>query len=195
MGTTVLTGPILAGNVLNSDGTTNLAGVGGSSGLSNVGFTSMMQMSESSATGLVSTAITQVASSVAPVSTGIVITAQCVITDIYVYVTTAFNNSATLSIGFTAANLNANTSELVNQIANASLTTVGQVTLTPQTGTPTGSPTGITQVSYWLNSSNGQAQATDQQVYVKSSATGTGTFYVVVSYIQGINGFTNGQYT
>ena len=194
MGTTVLTGPILAGNVLNSDGTTNLSGVGGSSGISNVGFTSMMQMSESAATGLVSTAITQVAASVAPVSTGIVIPAQSVITDIYLYVTAAFTSSATLNIGFSIANVNANTSELVNTIASGSLTTVGQVTLTPQTGSPTGSPTGITQTSYWLNSSSGQSQATDQMVYVKASGTGAGTFYVVVSYIQGINGFTNGQY-
>ena len=181
MGTTVLTGPILAGNVLNSDGTTNLSGVGGSSGLSNVGFTSMMQMSESATTGLVSTAFTQ-AGTLTSTSTGIVIPAQSVIVNIYVYVAVAFTNSATLNIGIGGT---ANSTELVNVIPNASLA-IGQFTCTPQTGSG-----GATQVANWLNVSNTQ----DQLVYVKSSGTGAGTFYVVISYIQGINGFTNGQYT
>ena len=183
MGTTVLTGPILAGNVLNSDGTTNLSGVGGSSGIQNVGFVSMMQMSESATTGLVSTAFTQ-AGTLTSTSTGIVIPAQSVIVDIYVYVAVAFTNSATLNIGIGGT---ANSTELVNVIPNASLA-IGQFTCTPQTGSGSGS---ATQVANWLNVSNTQ----DQAVYVKSSGTGAGTFYVVISYIQGINGFTNGQYT
>jgi hypothetical protein len=181
MSSTVFTGPVLAGNVLNSDGTGNLAGVGGSSGTSNVGFASMVQMSESATTGLVSTALTQ-SGTTSGTSTGIVIPAQSVITDIYVYVTAAFSASATLSIGTTAANSN----ELVSAIPNASLV-VGQFTAGP-TSAGTGA---LTQTNNWLNVSNTQ----DQMIYVKSSATGTGTFYVVVSYIQAINGFTNGQYT
>ena len=38
MSSTVFTGPVLAGNVLNSDGSGTLAGAGGSSGIQNVGF-------------------------------------------------------------------------------------------------------------------------------------------------------------
>ena len=43
MGTTTFTGPIKAGNVLQSDGTGNLAGVGGYNGTANVGFAVMAQ--------------------------------------------------------------------------------------------------------------------------------------------------------
>ena len=43
MSDTVFTGPIKAGNVLQSDGTGNLAGVGGSSGTANVGYAQLAQ--------------------------------------------------------------------------------------------------------------------------------------------------------
>ena len=181
MASSVFTGPVLAGNVLQSDGTGALAGVGGSSGTQNVGFASMAQMSAPSSTGLVSTALTQ-AGTTSGTATNIVIPAQSVITDIYVYVTAAFTNTATLSIGLTSTSSN----ELVSAIPNASLV-VGQFTAGP-TSAGAGA---LTQTNNWLNVSNTQ----DQMVYVKSSGTGTGTFYVVVSYIQAINGFTNGQYT
>jgi len=139
-----------------------------------------VQMSESAATGLVSTALTQAGTTTA-YNTGIVIPAQSVITDIYVYVTAAMSGSATLSIGTSTTS-----TELVSAIPAASLV-VGQFTAGP-TSAGTGA---LTQTSNWLNVSNTQ----DVPVYVKSSVTGTGTFYVVVSYIQAINGFTNGQYT
>ena len=180
MSSTVFTGPVLAGNVIYSDGTGTYAGVGGSSGTSNLGFTSMVQMSEGATTGLVSTAITQAAAYTAPVNTGIVIPANSVITDIWVYVTAAVSASATMSIGTSATS-----TELVSAIPNGNLV-VGQLTTTPQIGSGS-----LTQVSNWLNVSSTQ----DVPVYVKTSATGTGTFYIVVSYIQGINGFVNGQYT
>jgi hypothetical protein len=180
MSSTVFTGPVLAGNVLQSDGTNALAGVGGSSGTQNVGFASMMQTSESSTTGLFSTAFTQ-AGTTTGTALNIVVPAQSVITDIYVYVTAAFSASATLSIGTSAASSN----ELVSAIPNASLV-VGQYTASPQAGAG-----GATQVANWLNVNNTQ----DVMIYAKSSATGTGTFYVVVSYIQAANGFTSGQYT
>lgn len=180
MSSTVFTGPVLAGNVLQSDGTGTYALVGGSSGTSNVGFVQMAQMSESASTGLVSTALTQAGTTTA-YNTGIVIPAQSVITDIWVYVTAAFSASATLSIGTTTTS-----TELVSAIPNASLA-VGQFTAGP-TSAGTGA---LTQVNNWLNSSSTQ----DVPVYVKSSGTGTGTFYVVVSYIQAINGFVSNQYT
>lgn len=179
MGTSVFTGPLMAGNVLNSDGTGNLAGVGGSSGVQNVGFASMAQPSYSSSTGLASTAFTQAGTTTAA-ATNIVIPAQSIITSIWVYVTAAFSGGATLSIGTSATS-----TELANAIPNASLV-VGQLTVTPQIGSG-----GATQVANWLNSSSTQ----DQMVYVKSSATGTGTFYVVVEYLQSANGFVGGAYT
>ena len=168
MGTTVLTGPILAGNVLNSDGTTNLSGVGGSSGLSNVGFTSMMQVSEVNG---VSTA--PIPQSTTAFATGIVIPAQSIITDIYVYVTTVLSSSATISIGTSTA-----CTELATGISGA----VGQQTVSVTSLVPA-----------WLQSSSTQ----DVQIYCKASGqvATLGGYIVVVSYIQGINGFTNGQYT
>ena len=168
MGTTVLTGPILAGNVLNSDGTTNLSGVGGSSGAQNVGFVSMMQVSE--VNGLANSPIPQ---STTAFATGMVIPAQSIITDIYVYVTTVLNTSATISIG---------TSTAANELATGISGAVGQQTASVTTLVPA-----------WLNTSSTQ----DVQIYCKASAqSGTaGGYVVVVSYIQGINGFTSGQYT
>jgi len=180
MSSTVFTGPILAGSVLNSDGTGNYAGVGGSSGMQNVGFVSMSQASESATTGLFSTAITQAAANTAPVNTGIVIPAQSIITDIYVYVTTALA-SGTMSIGTTTT-----ATELANAIPNGNINAAGQYAVNPGVGSG-----GATQVNNWLNSSSTQ----DVPVYVKTSATGSGTFYIVVSYLQAANSFVAGQYT
>jgi len=180
MSSTVFTGPVLSGNVLQSDGSGTYANVGGSTGTSNVGFVQMIQMSESASTGLVSTALTQAGTTTA-YNTGMVIPAQSVITDIWVYVTAAISGAATLSIGTSTTS-----TELVSAIPAASLV-VGQFTAGP-TSAGAGA---LTQVNNWLNVSNTQ----DVPIYVKSSATGTGTFYVVVSYIQGINGFVAGQYT
>jgi hypothetical protein len=180
MSSTIFTGPVLAGNVLDSDGTGTYAGAGGSSGTQNVGFANMVQASRSATTGLYSTAITQAAAFTAPVNTGIVIPAQSIITDIRVYVTAAVSASATMSIGTTTT-----ATELANAIPNASLV-VGQYMVNPSVGSG-----GAAQVAKWLNSS-----ATDDvPIYVKTSATGTGTFYVVVAYIQSANAYVGGNYT
>jgi len=176
MGTTVFTGPVIAGNVTQSDGTGNLAGVGGYTGTQNVGFANMAQLSSSG--NSFANALTQ-AGTTTGTATGITIPAGSTITDIYVYVNAAFSASATLSIGTTSANSN----ELVNGIPNASLT-VGQISVYPQTGAG-----GATQNNNWLN-----VGTQDVNVYAKSSATGTGAFYVAVAYIQGINNYTVGQY-
>ena len=66
------TGPLVAGNVVASDGTGNLAGVGETTGSANLGYANMAQ----------SVVVTQ-ASGV----TNIVIPAQSQITDIYLMVT------------------------------------------------------------------------------------------------------------
>ena len=103
MSATVLTGPVLAGNVLNSDGTGNLAGAGGSSGQQNVGFALMTQVAS----------ITQ--SSTAAAS-GIVIPANSLIVGIYLNISTSWGSSGTLSIGTSTTS-----TELASALANASL--------------------------------------------------------------------------
>lgn len=160
MGSTVFTGPVLAGNVLNSDGSGNLAGVGGSDGTQNVGFCTMTQVA----------AITQSATAAA---TTIVIPAQSQIIDIRVAVTTGWSGG-TLSIGTTATS-----NELASAIAAASL--VQGMYIVPVTSL----------IAAWNNSSS----TTDVKIYVKSSAGTAGVGKLIVTYLQGINGFTNGQYT
>lgn len=161
MGSTVFTGPVLAGNVLNSDGTGNLAGVGGSSGTQNVGFCEMVQVAS----------ITQSSTAAA---TTIVIPAQSLITSIVLNITTSWGSSGTLSIGTTTTS-----NELASAIANASLVQ-GQYTV-PVTSL----------IANWNNVSNTQ----DVNIYVKSSAGTAGVAKLIVKYVQGYNGFTNGQYT
>ena len=80
MGTTTFSGPVKAGTISNTTGTT----VG--TDMKNVGFTLMAQ----------SAAITQ---STTAAASGIIIPANSQIVECYVYVTTAYDNSATLSIG------------------------------------------------------------------------------------------------
>lgn len=161
MGSTVFTGPVLAGNVLNSDGTGALAGVGGSSGTQNVGFCEMVQVAS----------ITQSSTAAA---TTIVIPAQSLITSIVLNITTSWGSSGTLSIGTTTTS-----NELASAIANASLVQ-GQYTV-PVTSL----------IANWNNVSNTQ----DVNIYVKSSAGTAGVAKLIVKYVQGYNGFTNGQYT
>lgn len=164
MGSTVFTGPVLAGNVLNSDGSGNLAGVGGSSGTQNVGFVQMAQAAT----------VTQ---ATAAATTSIVIPAQSLIMDIYLNITTGWSNSSTFSIGISSS-----ANELASAISNASLVQ-GQLTV-PVTSL----------IAAWNNVNNTQ----DAQIWVKSSAapvSTTGSAVLIVTYLQGYNGFTNGQYT
>ena len=160
MGSTVFTGPVLAGNVLNSDGSGSLAGVGGSSGTQNVGFCTMTQVDS----------ITQSSTAAA---TDIVIPAQSQIIDIRVAVTTGWSGG-TLSIGTSATS-----NELASAIAAASL--VQGMYIVPVTSL----------IAAWNNTSSTQ----DVQIYVKSSAGTAGVGKLIVTYLQGINGFSNGQYT
>jgi len=85
---TTFTGPLIAGNVIHSDGTGNLAALGGTTGTANAGYANMAQ----------SAVVTQASG-----ATTIVIPAQSQITDIYLMVTTAWTGAAaTLNIGATA---------------------------------------------------------------------------------------------
>jgi hypothetical protein len=169
MGTTVFTGPVLAGNVLNSDGTGNLAGVGGSDGTQNVGFCVMAQAQAITQAGPLADGV---------FTTNIVIPAQSLIIAIDLYVSTVWDGVATtLGIGTTAS---ATAFTVAGAVAGG---TAGRIAASPGTG--------ATQIANWLNTSS----TTDVQIKVTSTNTGAGAGTLVVRYLQGINGFSNGQYT
>lgn len=124
------TGPLFAGTVFNSDGSGNLAGVGGTVGTQNIGYVRMAQ----------SYVVTQ-ASGV----TAITIPAQSQITNIYLMVTTAWTGVAkTAGIGTTASATALTTAGAVDGSA------LGQITITPGTG--------ATQIGNWDNVGNTDIQ-------------------------------------
>jgi|GEM_PF-393720 len=159
---TPFTGPLLAGNVFNSDGTGTLAGVGEQSGTANVGYVRMAQ----------SCVITQATNTgtAGQFACPIVIPAQSQITSIKLMVTTAFTGTATtLGIGSSG-------SATAFTAANAVVTSgaLGQVSITPGTG--------ATQIGNWDN-----VGTQDVQIVVLSTNTGSGVGTLTVEYIQGIN--------
>lgn len=155
-------GPLIVGSVLASDGTGNLAGVGGTVGTCNQGYVSMSQ----------SCVITQATNTgtAGQFACPIVIPAQSQIRTIRLMVTTAWTGAATtLGIG-TGASATALTA------ANAVVTSgaLGQVTIVPGTG--------ATQIGNWDN-----VGTQDVQIVVLSTNTGSGVGTLTVDYIQGIN--------
>lgn len=149
MGTTTFSGPIKAGTIQSTTGTT----VG--SDMANVGSVVMAQ----------SAAITQ---STTAAGSGIVIPANSQIVEIYVYVTTAWDNSSTLSIGTSSTS-----TELCTAVA---VTTINTIKL--------GSQATITDADTWED-----IGSSDVEIFVDSSATtadaGVGT--LTVTYIQNNN--------
>ena len=162
---TAITGPFLAGNVLASDGTGNLAALGGTTGTQNVGYAQMAQ----------SCVVKQSAG-----GTSITLPAQSQITDIYLMVTTAWTGAAsTLGIGATAGTSAATAFTAANAVTASAL---GQLTILPGTG--------ATQIANWDNVSNATFQTggpQDVQLFVTSANTGSGVGTLTVFYIQGIN--------
>jgi len=162
---TTFTGPIFSGNVIASDGTGNLAALGGSAGTQNIGYVQMAQ----------SAVVTQ-----ANGGTRITIPAQSQITDIYLMVTTAWTGAAaTLNIGATAGTGAATAFTAANAVTASAL---GQLTILPGTG--------ATQIANWDNVSNATFQTggpQDVQLLVTSANTGSGVGTLTVFYIQGIN--------
>jgi hypothetical protein len=149
MATTTFSGPIKAGTIKNTTGTTL------GSDVKNVGFTVMAQ----------SAAITQ---STTAAATGIVIPANSQILEATVFVTTAFDNTATLSIGTTSSS---------NELATAvAVSTANVIKLASQATIP--------DADAWED-----VGATDVEIYVDSSATtadaGVGT--LTVTYVQNNN--------
>jgi hypothetical protein len=160
---TVVTGPLIAGNVIHSDGSGTLAGVGETSGVANTGYVNMAQ----------SAVITQAASAgqgAGVFLTDIVIPAQSQITDIYLMVTTAWSGgSANLGLGNTAL-----ATALTAAGAVTGSGTLGQQTIVPGTS--------LTQIANWDN-----VGTTDVQIKVTSANTGAGVGTLTVFYLQGIN--------
>ena len=158
MADTVFTGPIKAGNVLQSDGSGTLAGVGGSTGTANVGYVTMAQ----------SEVITQATngSSAGVYTTSIVIPADSQILGIDLLVTTAWTGAAsTLGIGTTAS---ATALTTAGAVAGG---TKGVVAATPGTND--------TCIANWKD-----VGTTDIQVRVTSTNTGSGVGVLTVRYIQ-----------
>ena len=159
------TGPIFAGNVLTSDGTGNLAALGGSIGTQNIGYVVMSQ----------SEPITQASG-----LTSITLPAQSQIIGMYLMVTTAWTGSSTtLGIGATAGTSAATAFTTAGAVAGG---TKGLVTIVPGTATA--------QIANWDNISNATFQTggpTDVQLLVTSTNTGSGVGTLTVTYVQGIN--------
>ena|ERR1035438_935124 len=155
-------GPLTAGNVMHSDGSGNLAGLGGQAGTANAGYVHMTQ----------SEVCTQAGPSANGVYTsGIVIPAQSQITAIKMMVTTAFNGTAT------TAGIGSSASATALTAANAVVTS-GAIGLS----TAISPGTVAANIANWDNVGN-----TDVQIVVTSTNTGAGVFTLTVEYVQGIN--------
>jgi len=146
MGTTTFSGPVKAGTISNTTGTT----VG--TDMKNVGFTLMAQ----------SAAITQ---STTAAASGIIIPANSQIVECYVYVTTAYDNSATLSIGTSSSS-----TELCTAVA---VSTANVIKL--------GSQATIADSDEWED-----IGSTDVKIFTDSSATTSdaGVATLTVTYIK-----------
>jgi hypothetical protein len=149
MATTTFSGPIKAGTIANTTGTT----LG-----SNIKNTGQVVMSQSAA-------ITQ---STTAAASGIVIPANSQILEIYVYVTTAWDNSSTLSIGTSSTS-----TELATAVA---VTTINTIKLASQAT--------ITDADTWED-----IGSTDVKIFTDSSATtsDTGVGTLTVTYVQNNN--------
>lgn len=161
MAETTFTGPIKAGNVLQSDGSGVLAGEGGSSGIANVGFAVMAQ----------SEVITQATNvgSAGVYTTSIVIPAGSQILSISLLVTAAWSGTAkTLGIGTTAS--------------ATALTAAGAVDATAKGIVSANPGTVNAAIANWKD-----VGTTDIQVKVTSTNTGTGAGVLTVTYIQSNN--------
>ena len=150
MAATHFTGPIITGPILNTSGTTLGQDV------ADVGTVVVAQ----------ATALTQAGSTTAFAS-NIVIPAYSQIIDIYVFATTGWASSATLSVGTTAT-----ATELVS--GATSQQTIGASGLSPGAD--------ATRTGKWIN-----VGSTDVRLYFLSSGGTGGVASVIVRYVPGIN--------
>jgi hypothetical protein len=146
---TAFTGPLVAGNVIRSNGSGVLAGIGETAGTANAGYALMAQ-----------TAIVTQASSA---GTAIVIPAQSQLVFVSLMVTTAWSGaSADLGLGNTAS---ATAYTAANAVTIAG--TLGQIIIEPGTG--------ATQIANWDNVGSTDVQLT---VTSANTGAGVGTLTV-----------------
>lgn len=161
MAETVFTGPIKAGNVLDSDGSGALAGAGGSSGTKNVGYVVMAQ----------SEVITQATngSSAGVYTTSMVIPADSQILSVTLLVTTAWTGAAkTVGFGTTAS--------------ATALTAAGAVDGSAKGVVSANPGTVDAAIAVWKD-----VGATDIQIKATSTNTGSGVGVLTVTYLQSIS--------
>lgn len=160
----VSSGPFISGNVVHSDGSGILAGVGGQSGIANQGYAEMAQFSES---------FTQAASSSAGgFTTRIVLPAQSMLVQILLYVTTAWTSgTTTITVTDTASNS-------YTASGGGAGGTIGVITV--------GAPATKAIVQQWQN-----VGTTDVQLVVTSGGTGSGVGMLWVRYLQGCDAATS----
>lgn len=155
---TQFSGPLLAGNNKESDGTTTLAGPGESGGIANTGYAVMAQ----------SCAITQASNdgTTGQFACPMVIPAQSQILRITLMVTTAWTGTAsTLGIGSGAS------ATAFTTAGGVSAAALGPVSASPGAN--------ATQVGNWDN-----VGTQDVQIVVLSTNTGSGVGILTVEYIQ-----------
>ena len=154
----VSTGPLVAGNVVHSDGSGSLAGVGEQTGTANQGYAVMGQFSAP---------ISQATSSAAGgVTTQIVIPAQSMVVQMLMYVTTAFTGgTTTFTVTDTASN---------SYVTSGAGSAIGVIAAN--------APATKAVIQQWMNVGN-----TDVQLVVTSGGTGSGQGVLWVRYMQGVN--------
>jgi len=157
VGTTTFTGPIRAGNILNTSGTTL------GRDIANVGYVTMAQSQN----------FTQAASAGQAAGlflTNIVIPANSQIIGIDILVTTAWSGAAqTVNVGVSAT-----ATELAVAADNNLSTTLGNKAIIPGDN--------ATRVGNWKDTGT-----TDDRIWVLSTNTGTGVGVITVRYIQNNN--------
>jgi hypothetical protein len=159
---TFFTGPVIWGNVLSSDGSNNLAGVGETQGTCNTGYGVCVNTDTFTQATNTGTA--------GQYACAIVIPAQSQILHITIMVTTAFTGAAT------TFGIGTNNSATALTAANAVVTSgaLGQISVTPGTG--------ATQIGNWDN-----VGTQDVQIIIQSTNTGSGVANISVEYIPSIN--------
>lgn len=156
-------GPLIAGNVKDTDGTGNLAGLGEEQGTANNGYCLMTQAD------VVTQAASAGASTGVYVSSAIIIPAQSACVRIYGMVTTPWTGaSATFGVGIVG------NATFFTGSGAASGSTRGPITFSPGSN--------ATLIGQWDNVGN-----TDVQLQITSTNTGNGVMTIFVDYMQGVN--------
>ena len=166
---TLVSGPLLAGNIQHSDGSGSLAGVGALyAGLGNVGYALMAQ------TDIITQAASAGQSSGVFLSTQLIIPAQSQLLFIRGMVTTAWSGaSKTFGLGWKNA-AGSNVATALTAAGAADGTNLGLIDFSPGTD--------ATRIGHWDN-----VGVNDIQFLISSTNTGNGVMTLTAVYLQAIN--------